>query len=246
MLIKTIKHEFLATFRRFGILYIGVILLAILSTIVLRSRSDFAGGIVALLAVGIIVCVVFLYYNIVATYEKMLFSTQGYLEFTLPVSTTDLLLSKIIVNVFWAICSFAIFFACGYLFLYTILSTEIFTQVYTEIGSAFNIAMANIGFSTFRLAIEFLVSIILFNVSIAFCCAIVHTKYIKSAKKVVAVVVYLVLTFFIDLLRTGIPTVFKISDIATTQYFQLPFNLLIIVALFGITYYFLRYELEIE
>jgi len=246
MLIKTIKHEFLATYRRFGILYIGVILLAILATITLRNRVDFAGPIIALLAVGIIVCVVFLYYNIVATYEKMLFSTQGYLEFTLPVSTSDLLLSKIIVNVFWAVCSFLIFFACGYFFLYALLSTEVFTQVYTEIGSAFNIAMQNIGYSSFRLAAEFLVSIVLFNVSVAFCCAIVHTKYIKSAKKVVAVVVYLVLTFLVDMLRSGIPTVFKMSEFATSRYFQLPFNILITVALFAITYYFLRYELEIE
>lgn len=107
MLGKLIKHEFKATSKLFFILYAAIIIVAALDSICLYVNSDvmfievlkvvfsatYGMGIVAIFVMSAI-------FIVKRFYDNML-KAQGYLSFTLPVTTNAHILSKLIVSLVW-------------------------------------------------------------------------------------------------------------------------------------------------
>jgi hypothetical protein len=107
MLRKLIKHEFIASYRRYVPFYIALLALAVLNP--LTSLTDDAFYINAILLSGAIIIVsvmsLFTIYNMIISLGRRVYGKPGYLLFTLPVKTIDIMLSKILVNLFWIICT---------------------------------------------------------------------------------------------------------------------------------------------
>jgi hypothetical protein len=124
MLGKLIKNEYRATARLILPLYIWLVFVTLLNKLIFVIEDDpasviakskvmmaFAGIMMAtyvlsLIAVGALT-VIFL---IKRFYDNML-KDEGYLSFTLPVSTTQHMVSKIVVSYSWLVASFAAIFA---------------------------------------------------------------------------------------------------------------------------------------
>lgn len=108
MLGKLLKHDFKATGRVMLPMYLLLVIVTILGSVLLGSRllqrevlmplavTLLIAYILMLIAIGIITTV----YQIVYFYRS-LFTTQGYLSFTLPVSPWSLLHSRAIVGFVW-------------------------------------------------------------------------------------------------------------------------------------------------
>ena len=108
MLWKLMKHEFRATARIFVPLYLVVIMLVLLATFSLGMTTNRS---VFLQVMGVLLIILF----VVALYALLLLSVilmlvrfyrnlmtdEGYLMFTLPVRTSQLILSKLIVSLVW-------------------------------------------------------------------------------------------------------------------------------------------------
>jgi hypothetical protein len=107
MLRKLIKHEFFASYRRYLPFYITLLILALLNPLTNYSDDTFYLNAILLSGAVIIVSVMTLFtiYNMIISLGKRVYGKPGYLLFTLPVTTTDIMLSKIIVNFFWIICT---------------------------------------------------------------------------------------------------------------------------------------------
>lgn len=107
MLRKLIKHEFIASYRRYVPFYIALLALAVLNP--LTSLTDDAFYINAILLSGAVIIVsvmsLFTIYNMIISLGRRVYGKPGYLLFTLPVKTIDIMLSKILVNLFWIICT---------------------------------------------------------------------------------------------------------------------------------------------
>ncbi|MDI6452531.1 hypothetical protein [Peloplasma aerotolerans] len=107
MLRKLIKHEFIASYRRYVPFYIALLGLAVLNP--LTSLTDDAFYINAILLSGAVIIVsvmsLFTIYNMIISLGRRVYGKPGYLLFTLPVKTIDIMLSKILVNLFWIICT---------------------------------------------------------------------------------------------------------------------------------------------
>lgn len=128
-----LKNDFLASARVISLFYIAlVLLLAVFGVCVALQRGDFlsaemAGKISTLhnatIAISIIVSFLLIFvtfFFVVYDFFKSLFGPQGYLSFTLPVSSNQLLGSKVIVYGGWLVLSYIVFmFTGGFLLNYT-------------------------------------------------------------------------------------------------------------------------------
>lgn len=128
-----LKNDFLASARVISLFYIVIILLLGVFSVCAALygneslAAETANKIMTArnvsIAISIIVSFLLIFvtfFFVVYDFFKSLFSPQGYLSFTLPVSSNQLLGSKVIVYGGWMILSFATFmFISGYLLNYT-------------------------------------------------------------------------------------------------------------------------------
>lgn len=127
MLKKLIKHEFKATYRFYVPIYIALAALVALACIFLTVIDHFdvnemflsitlpLGAIVGFLA--IIFTVLSPYIFICLRFYRSTATREGYLTFTLPASTNQILFSKFLVSFLWAVITtavtlFALFVLC--------------------------------------------------------------------------------------------------------------------------------------
>ena len=127
MLKKLIKHEFKATYRFYVPIYIALATLVALACIFLTVIDHFdvnemflsitlpLGAIVGFLA--IIFTVLSPYIFICLRFYRSTATREGYLTFTLPASTNQILFSKFLVSFLWAVITtavtlFALFVLC--------------------------------------------------------------------------------------------------------------------------------------
>lgn len=109
MLKKLLKYEIRATARLFLPIFGAIIVLAILNNIFFNVRNipDFAAVLTMMVYVILIIALfVLVFVVMIQRFYKNLLSDEGYLMFTLPVKTWQLITSKLIVSIMWlAICS---------------------------------------------------------------------------------------------------------------------------------------------
>jgi len=128
-----LKNDFLASARVISLFYIAlVLLLGLFGVCVFLQRGDFLSAEIlskvsslhnATIAITIIVSFMLIFvtfFFVVYDFFKSLFGPQGYLSFTLPVSSNQLLGSKVIVYGGWLVLSYIVFmFTGGFLLNYT-------------------------------------------------------------------------------------------------------------------------------
>ena len=109
-MLKLIKNDFLASARVIPLFYI--IEIASVITFVIGDRTDNMKVTIAGVVISIIVAFLLIFvtlFFVVNDYYKSLFGQQGYLSFTLPVTSRQLLGSKLIVYGLWMILSYVNF-----------------------------------------------------------------------------------------------------------------------------------------
>lgn len=109
-MLKLIKNDFLASARVIPLFYIIEAISLVVFLIgdhMQKQKLIITGVLVSLLVAFLLMFVTFFF--VINDYHKSLFGQQGYLSFTLPVSSAQLLGSKLIVYGFWMIVSFANF-----------------------------------------------------------------------------------------------------------------------------------------
>lgn len=109
MLGKLLKHEFKATSRYFMFLYTAVIGLAIINKIFWLIPAEnvvmdiVRGFITFAFVMATVATVIFSFVIIIYRFYKNLLSDEGYLSFTLPVTSTKHIISKLLISVMWSI-----------------------------------------------------------------------------------------------------------------------------------------------
>lgn len=158
MLSKLIKHEFKAT-RRFFLpayaVFAALLLVTRLSLLampaleeaegILASVASMTMGLVA--AVTVIGLIVLLFapviFNVIRFYRNML-GDEGYLTFTLPATTGQLIRSKLVSAVFWEAITGIVVILFGGLFLVT-LDFEATKTFFSELGQILGLLWDTVG-----------------------------------------------------------------------------------------------------
>ena len=155
MLGKLIKHDFTSLSRVLFPTQLAVLAATILATLgfafniragfsnieaggfmnLLRLLTGFLSGVMMLAIIAASVLVAFIIFQ---RFYKNLMCSEGYLTFTLPVSTSEILWSKLITAMLWTIISSVVIFICVNIFVLfgTGHSGIVNTEVYNQIGKA--------------------------------------------------------------------------------------------------------------
>ena len=149
MLGKLIKHEFKNTWMAMALIYAITIFLGISGSIFFRilnsyghlteswrafwNMAGFLGAVAALSALNMIV-IIFL----VVHYYKNLYSSQGYLSFTLPATATEVVSSRIIVSCIWMLLFYVSVFISITSSLFLMLQLPEFSNLCQGIKEFFN------------------------------------------------------------------------------------------------------------
>ena len=116
MLGKLLKQDFRATARIMLPLYVAVPVLGLFTNLITRLCENQNGFLIRAISalvsfvfsLSLIAAVVTTIVLMVLRFYRNLMTDEGYLMFTLPVSTTELIFSKLIVSVVWFLGTFAV------------------------------------------------------------------------------------------------------------------------------------------
>lgn len=142
MLGKLIKYEYKATARTFIPIYIALLLVAVINRVLRIGNIDVAWGISMIVLVGLFIALgVLTIIVIVQRFNKNLLGDEGYLMFTLPVKSEQLIASKLIISIVWTIISSIVAFVT---FLILLGEAPLFNEIFTNwniIWTEFTIAV---------------------------------------------------------------------------------------------------------
>ena len=164
MLKQLLKYEFKATKRLYFGLYLALALLSVVLGVTFRQEHALAHStsfqnlevILMMVYVSVILAIAVLcFVNTVQRFCRNLLGREGYLMHTLPVTETQLILSKLITSMVWVLCSGLVGIVCITVMVSIgVIDSETFGMVdwnswkqlwqmlYEEIGPEFWVAMA--------------------------------------------------------------------------------------------------------
>lgn len=109
MLGKLIKNEFKANIHTIGMIYVvaAAAIVIMMAAFIVKITWLSALATIVLIATGVL-AVVMTFVSVVSNFKKTLFGGQGYLSFTLPVTSGQLLAAKTITSFCWMLLSYAL------------------------------------------------------------------------------------------------------------------------------------------
>jgi len=181
---KLFKHEFKNTYLEITFINIAMIVVSLLCALLLRSRSS------VFLSLALIT-LMFLFFgsfivlimNIIKSFNGKMFTSEGYLTFTLPVSVDNILITKIITNLIWYIVTI----------LSIIISLFLIFLINNDIIGLFEI-LKHIDIMYFPpaiiLAFISIFQLLFFLVFLLFTLAILNIGKVKRYKMLVGIAIY--------------------------------------------------------
>lgn len=175
MVKKLIKHEFMAMARMLTPMYIILLALSLITRIIVIFENDslvyniISVSSIAVLCIAIMVSVVFTIVSCIIRFYKNLFSKEGYLTFTLPVSVDAHLLTKLFAAFVSTVASFLVIFIAFSIAT----SGELYVEIMKATGFLINEATLRIGahfpFYIIELSVLFLIGICV-NILLFYAC----------------------------------------------------------------------------
>ena len=187
MLSKLLKYEFKATGRTYIGLYLAVLAAAALLGVSFRvpaflvHTAPIAVLMIVYLAL-VVAVVVITVLTIVQRFTRNLLGREGYLMHTLPVSSAQLILSKLISSVVWTLCSLLfIVLSFGLFSLFGTMTSSALAELMKslssylpEIGKLLGTVAKGYGFTLVLMVLEWLASLVCALLCLYTACMIGH------------------------------------------------------------------------
>ncbi|MDD4213060.1 MAG: hypothetical protein PHY42_06695 [Bacilli bacterium] len=193
MLKKLIKNEFKNSLLELGIVNGAVLVITVLVALLINIGTSMIYKSMGLASLFLLYAgqIIIVFITIIKSLNNKLFTNEGYLSFTLPVTTHELLLSKIIVNVIWIIIT-----AITLIMSFFIMGVIVVSDLGIEIGLYFEMTefvAANLP-SALILLLGLIVSATLFVCTIIGVLVILNTGKMKKKKLLIGIILYYVVT----------------------------------------------------
>jgi hypothetical protein len=206
MLIKLIKHDIKSSYRELFPLYAGLLLFALIAALSVNPDREWLSVVTVLPFFALFIATsVILTLTIIKLFTNRLYSKEGYLTFTLPVSTLETFMSKIITATLWIFLTLIVYFLATSLFagLWTTLNWSLIQVEFVRFEYYWNQipwstiipeALRILSISLPHMLINILFGCSLILITVVF----VNTSYVTSKKLLIGIIVYLVLNFIIN------------------------------------------------
>lgn len=257
MLGKLLKYEFKATGRILLPLYGAMVLVGLITSFFINENSFGASqAIFTMMYIGIcIVSVVITFLLVIQRFSKNLLSDEGYLMFTLPVSTSSLIISKLIVAVCWGIVGTIAGIISGIALFATVIPwsniPEMLHYIFTHLGSI----NSRDWLLMFETMIGCIFSYALFVMAIYTSLSVGQLPFAGKHRKVASIgaffIIYVIYVTVVSVTGTSLalnaPRSWLLSLPVTAQFgIAMGVQLVVIAILFLLTRFFLKKHLNLE
>lgn len=201
MLRKLIKYDIKSTYRDFAGIYMSILLGVIILPLIFNNISNEIINMVAgFIAFGIFVAVVVVMIsNLFQIFNTNIFSKQGYLTMTLPVTSLDIVLSKLIVSSMWIVLTGVVCIVSILLFALIIASPHL-----TEITDAFHLLLTQLNaqsvFTIALLILAVIISCVKEMSKLFLSCSIAHLKQFNHFRIPAGILSYFIFSWLETLL----------------------------------------------
>ncbi len=188
----------------------------------------------------------FTIYNLVVSLGQRVYGKQGYLLFSIPAKTWQIMVAKAVTNLIWIICTVVITVGSFLMFASILLSWDVFSELATLMSGYTNISPAELVASGFLGLVELTYLIAFFM----FLFALLNLIYKGEKKVFIGILLYFALNYVIDtiisiifgstnILVDSIPGVAAIWGSAAVY-------LLIAAGLYLLTHYIMDRKMELH
>lgn len=212
MLGKLVKHDILSTYRDFAGLYLGMFAFAILAALSINmDKQGYLIGISIFSLTGFsIATAIVTLVSIIRLFGRRLFSSEGYLTLTLPVSNTQTVIAKLLTGAFWSIMTTLMFLIVGSILLGSLwmsLANRLLVEGYTwsELWTLFvdtgfiRILTSGVLMSIPLGILEMFYSLLVLLFVIVF----INTSFVKKHKTTIGILVFLAINMILNTFRTN-------------------------------------------
>lgn len=256
MLGKLLKYELKASARTFLPLYLALIVVSIIAGISGKTSSVLAVGISGFVMGGLFISLfVATIMVIVQRFSKNLLQDEGYLMFTLPVSSKKLILSKCLSSCIYGILSFI----TAMIVILLVSASAGGFELFRGIGEAIAYVFSHMTFGYFMDAVFVIIMMLLsylsFILIIYFVLSIGQLPVFNKHRKLASFITFFVVYILLSILQSFIPTeIFAPQYLTEVQHFYSNPNVLIsfgfeivaVLAFFFGTSYILDNKLNLE
>ncbi len=212
MLIKSIKHDLLATYRDFIGIYTALLLLALIGPFIIQTHQEW---LIAIMVFGIfgfsVATVVITFMTIIRLFNRRLFSHEGYLTMTLPIKTHTTIISKIVAGLIWStmtilvFCLSAVFFGVIYFGLHVAFNGLDLNEFMPFLTTIWETGVIWTLLQSFMAEIPLLLADSIYSlVLLVFVMTLVNTSFIKKNKVAAGVAIYMILSLALNSILTNL------------------------------------------
>lgn len=205
MLTKLMKYDIRSTWRDFAGIYLAILLGVIIVPLLINNinipiASTLAMLIITSIIIGTIVLTII---NLFHIFLKNVYSKQGYLTMTLPVTSGQLVFSKLLVSTMWIVLTGIVSIIGFFIFAFVMNPTANIN--FTEIISEIHAVLSGQGYLSAALIIFITIaSIVKEIVKLFLSCSIAQLKQLSRFRVPVAIAAYFAGSWLETLLVQGI------------------------------------------
>lgn len=210
MLIKLLKHELKATYKIFLLIFAVILFLTLANILGVQTENVYILGL-SMAAAGLAVLPIIVVYavTILQRYYNNLYGEEGYLTFTLPVKSWEIILSKYINALIWGVLTLLVGGICFVLLLLVFLKKEVDFSLIQLIQECFKVV--DIGF-LFNIFLLIFFAIACFIMRIYFVISLSNLPFIKRFNILIAIIAY----FIVERIESKIGSLFLHSTMNHT------------------------------
>lgn len=196
MLGKLIKYDIRSTWRDFAAVYLSILLgVLILPPLFNRFHNEIVEVIAGFLGVGIVIAtIVVMIMTLFRIFNTNVFSKEGYLTMTLPATSTEIVVSKLLVSSMWIVLTGLVSAVGICIFVLNMTAVPI-----TEITAGFRKVMSMVDgggyFALVLMAIAMILSAVKEIAKLFLACSIAHLKQLNRFRVPAGILSYFVFSW---------------------------------------------------
>ncbi|MFV0396017.1 MAG: hypothetical protein ACK5LC_16795 [Coprobacillaceae bacterium] len=242
-MLKLLKYELIGSYRQFFMVFLCFIIGCIVIPFLPLDAKEVLGGFVIMATFGIGIAITV---TIIMNFVKSMYGKPGYLTLTLPVSTKELVASKILGAVIWNIIG-TIVLGIGMTIMILTIENMPIGEFFSGLGE-FISKFGSYYVEFFQAIITMLVVLFATISSLYLVITFVQTKFIPKYKGLIGVVGYFGLMVLIELIFSWNPIYNFYSGLSQTGIIVFINAVCIlggVISYFG-TVYFINHKIEVE
>lgn len=194
MLSKLIKYDIRSTWRDFAGVYLAILLgVFILPLIVKNYDNAIISAVAGLYAVGIVIAtIVVMIVTLFKIFNSSVFSKTGYLTMTLPVTSTQIVASKLLVSSMWIVLTGIVSAAGICIFIWNVAPLA---DVIPLLKKALSLIGSNEVFAIVLMVIAMVASTVKEIAKLFLACSIAHLRRLGRFRVLVGILSYFVLSW---------------------------------------------------